>query len=108
VIPVGELQADPADAGIMNHKALRDGIIRPLGIVGRATLIGLAEDEMDDLKRTSSQSGARSIRAAFPMSAARTLGVSEMARADTGSSISQRVAEAHPDPDSEFWPLYAR
>ena len=32
-------------------KALRDGAIRPLGTVGRVTLIGLTEDEIEDLRR---------------------------------------------------------
>jgi len=32
-------------------KALRDGIIRPLGTVGRVTLIGLTEEELDALRR---------------------------------------------------------
>jgi hypothetical protein len=37
-------------------KALRDGTIRPLGIVGRVTLIGLTEDEIEDLRRALSAS----------------------------------------------------
>lgn len=32
-------------------KAIRDGAVRPLGTVGRVTLIGLTEDELDDLRR---------------------------------------------------------
>jgi hypothetical protein len=40
-------------------KALREGAIRPLGTVGRVTLIGLTEDELEELQRTFS----RSIRA---------------------------------------------
>jgi hypothetical protein len=32
-------------------KAIRDGTIRPLGTVGRVTLIGLTEEEIDDLRR---------------------------------------------------------
>jgi len=32
-------------------KAIRDGVIRPLGTVGRVTLIGLTEEEIDDLRR---------------------------------------------------------
>lgn len=32
-------------------KAIRDGTIRPLGTVGRVTLIGLTEEELDDLRR---------------------------------------------------------
>ena len=35
-------------------KAIRDGVVRPLGIVGRVTLIGLTEDEMDELRRVFS------------------------------------------------------
>jgi hypothetical protein len=37
-------------------KALRDGAIRPLGTVGRVTLIGLTEDEIEDLRQTLSSS----------------------------------------------------
>jgi hypothetical protein len=33
------------------QKALRDGIVRPLGIIGRVTLIGLTDDELDELRR---------------------------------------------------------
>jgi hypothetical protein len=32
-------------------KAIRDGTIRPLGTVGCVTLIGLTEEEIDDLRR---------------------------------------------------------
>ena len=32
-------------------KALREGIVRPLGVIGRATLIALSEEEIDDLRR---------------------------------------------------------
>ena len=33
------------------HKAIREGVIRPLGVVGRATLIALSEDELDELRQ---------------------------------------------------------
>ncbi|MCE9611445.1 MAG: hypothetical protein K8R23_14710 [Chthoniobacter sp.] len=32
-------------------KVIRDGAIRPLGSLGRVTLIALGEDEVDDLRR---------------------------------------------------------
>jgi hypothetical protein len=32
-------------------KAIRDGVIRPLGRLGSMTLIALGEDEVDDLRR---------------------------------------------------------
>lgn len=32
-------------------KAIRDGLVRPLGTVGRVTLIGASEEEMDELRR---------------------------------------------------------
>ena len=32
-------------------KALREGVIRPLGVVGRATLIALSEDELAELRK---------------------------------------------------------
>ena len=32
-------------------KAIREGVIRPLGVVGRATLIALSEDELDELRK---------------------------------------------------------
>ena len=32
-------------------KAIRDGVIRPLGSIGSVTLIALSEDELDDLRR---------------------------------------------------------
>ena len=32
-------------------KAIRDGVIRPLGSVGSVTLIALSDDELDDLPR---------------------------------------------------------
>lgn len=35
-------------------KAIRDGVLRPLGTVGRVTLIGLTEDEIEELGRTLS------------------------------------------------------
>ena len=31
-------------------KAIREGVIRPLGVIGRATLIALSEDELDELR----------------------------------------------------------
>ncbi len=37
-------------------KAIRDGALRPLGTVGRVTLIGLTEDEIEELGRTLSSS----------------------------------------------------
>ena len=33
------------------QKAIREGVIRPLGSIGSVTLIALAEDEIDDLRR---------------------------------------------------------
>ena len=36
-------------------KALGEGAIRPLGTVGRVTLIGLTEEEVDHLRRTLSE-----------------------------------------------------
>lgn len=33
------------------QKAIREGVIRPLGNIGRSTLIALTDEEMDDLKR---------------------------------------------------------
>ena len=35
-------------------KAIRDGVLRPLGTVGRVTLIGLTDDEIEELGRTLS------------------------------------------------------
>lgn len=32
-------------------KAVREGVIRPLGSIGSVTLVALAEDEIDDLRR---------------------------------------------------------
>ena len=32
-------------------KAIRDGVIRPLGRLGSVTLIALSEEELDDLRR---------------------------------------------------------
>ena len=32
-------------------KAVREGVVRPLGTVGRVALIALNEDEIDDLRR---------------------------------------------------------
>ena len=32
-------------------KALRDGVVSPLGSIGSVTLIALGEDEVDDLRR---------------------------------------------------------
>ena len=37
-------------------KAIRDGTIRPLGTVGRVILIGLTEEEIEDLRRQLSAS----------------------------------------------------
>jgi len=33
------------------QKAIREGVIRPLGNIGRSTLIAVTEEELDDLKR---------------------------------------------------------
>jgi hypothetical protein len=32
-------------------KAIRDGVVRPLGTVGRVTLIGASEEDLDELRR---------------------------------------------------------
>ena len=32
-------------------KAIREGVIRPVGSIGSVTLIALGEDEVDDLRR---------------------------------------------------------
>jgi len=32
-------------------KALRDGVVSPLGSIGSVTLIALADDEIDELRR---------------------------------------------------------
>ena len=32
-------------------KAIREGVIRPLGVVGRTTLIALSEDELAELRK---------------------------------------------------------
>ena len=32
-------------------KALREGVIRPIGVIGRTTLIALSEDELAELRR---------------------------------------------------------
>jgi hypothetical protein len=37
-------------------KAIRDGVVRPLGTVGRATLIAVSEEELEELRRTLSPS----------------------------------------------------
>ena len=33
------------------HKAIRDGVIRPLGIVGRVALVALSEEDLDELRQ---------------------------------------------------------
>jgi hypothetical protein len=33
------------------QKAIREDVIRPLGNIGRSTLIAVTEEELDDLKR---------------------------------------------------------
>ena len=33
------------------QKAIREGVIHPLGNIGRSTLIAVTEEELDDLKR---------------------------------------------------------
>ena len=32
-------------------KAIRDGVIRPIGEIGRSTIIALTDDELDELRR---------------------------------------------------------
>ena len=32
-------------------KAIREGVIHPLGVIGRATLIALSEDELAELRK---------------------------------------------------------
>ena len=42
-------------------KAIRDGVVCPLGTVGRVTLIGLTEEEMDELRRKLSHADSRAV-----------------------------------------------
>ena len=32
-------------------KAIREGVVRPIGEIGRSTIIALTEDELDELRR---------------------------------------------------------
>ena len=43
------------------QRAIRDGAIRPLGTVGRVTLIGVSEDELEDLRHVLSPARAAGV-----------------------------------------------
>jgi hypothetical protein len=41
------------------QKAIRDGIIKPLGSIGPSVIVGLSEDEIEELRRTLSTPAPR-------------------------------------------------
>ena len=41
------------------QKAIRDGIIRPLGTIGPSVIVGLSEEEIEELRRTLAPPASR-------------------------------------------------